>query len=524
MGRLTRAILVSAALVGGLGFFAAGSLLYKTAIDLDAPAFFLGGPIQSLLDRLGAPTRPLVGPFWIVVSLLAAGVPVFVLVRRALHASQKPADPARRRLLSAVAGAAAVGATGLAGGLAFARAWLGLGNGGRGWGPVFRNIFDEQVPRTHPTHPERWRGARVKAYRTLGRTGWRISDVVLGSGRIAGEKGAELVRQALDRGVTYVDTSPDYAATGSELAVGQGIRGHRDQVFLATKFCTPRGHLGPEASVPEYKRVVEESLRRLGTNYVDLVHIHSCDEVERIHSESCHEAFDRLKQEGKVRFLGFSSHTPNLIQVADAAIASGRFDVMMLAYHHGIWPSIGEVIQRARRQRDMGIVAMKTLKGAKQRGLMDFQRYAEAYSQAALKWTLSNPDVSAAIISFFEYQHLDEYLYISGQNLSPGDLTLLDEYDRRIAGSYCAPHCGACLSSCPEGLPIADVLRHRMYFEDYHDEKEAMRLYAALETNAEVCLGCNAPCAGSCPLGIDIRSRTVATHEMLNLQAAGEAA
>jgi Predicted oxidoreductases of the aldo/keto reductase family len=132
--------------------------------------------------------------------------------------------------------------------------------------------------------------------------------------------------------------------------------------------------------------------------------------------------------------------------------------------------------------------------------------------------------VSAAIISFFEFQHLDEYLYISGQTLDPGDLTLLREYDRQIAGSYCAPHCGACLSSCPEGLPIADVLRHRMYFEDYHDEKEAMRLYAALETNAEVCLGCNAPCAGSCPLGIDIRSRTVAAHEMLTLQAAGEAA
>ena len=522
MGRVVRSVLISVFLAGGIGFFTAGAVLYKTAIDLDPSAFFLGRPIQSILDLLGAPARPLVGPFWIGVSLLTVLVLVLVTFRRALRGGQQPTDPGRRRILSAAATGAALGATGLAAALAFARAWFGIGNGGRGWGPIFTHIFAEKVPRTHPAYPERWRGARVKSYRTLGRTAWRISDVVLGSGRIGGEKGADLVRQALDRGVNYVDTSPDYSATGSELAVGEGVRGKRDQVFLATKFCTPRGHLGPRASVSEYKRVVEESLRRLATDYVDLVHIHSCDEVERIRSETCHEAFDRLKQEGKVRFLGFSSHTPNLVQVADAAIASGRFDVMMLAYHHGIWPSIGEVIHRARREQDMGIVAMKTLKGAKHRGLMDFQRHAEAYSQAALKWTLTNPDVSAAIISFFEYQHLDEYLYISGQKQDPQDLALLGEYDRRIAGTYCAPHCGTCLASCPAGVPVADVLRHRMYFEDYHHEKEAMRLYAALETNAEVCLGCDAPCAGSCPLEINIQRRTVAAHEMLTLQAIGD--
>src|SRR5690606_754945 len=175
-----------------------------------------------------------------------------------------------------------------------------------------------------------------------------------------------------------------------------------DRLFVATKFCRPAGHLPAGASVAEYKAAVEASLRRLGTDYVDLVHVHSCDEIDRLMDPNAHEASDRLKQEGKVRFLGFSSHTPNLVQVADRAIASGRFDVMMLAYHHGIWPSLGALIERARREQDMGVVAMKTLKGARHHGLVGFRDDATAYSQAAFKWTLSNPDVSCLVVSFFE--------------------------------------------------------------------------------------------------------------------------
>jgi predicted aldo/keto reductase-like oxidoreductase len=160
---------------------------------------------------------------------------------------------------------------------------------------------------------------------------------------------------------------------------------------------------------------------------------------------------------------------------------------------------------------------MKTLKGAKHHGLAGFREQAPAYSQAALRWVLSNPDVSAAVISFFEFQHVDEYLQASGGVASEGDLALLAEYDRQIVGTYCAPHCGACLDRCPEGLSIPDVLRHRMYFEDYRDEKEAMRLYAQLDTQADVCTGCSAPCLGSCPVGIDIPTRTRGAHALLTL-------
>jgi hypothetical protein len=502
------------------GFFAVGGTLYKTAIDLDAPAYPAGRAIDAAAQALGFDLGGRVaGLAWAIAGLLGVLVASFVVVRASRRARLAAVDPGRRGFLRGTAGgaAAALAATAAAGVAAWARAFRGLGNEGRGWGRVFDEIFRARVEATHPSPPEDWKGSRVGAHRRRGRTRFEVSDVVLGGGRISGEKGEQIVRLALDRGVNYVDTSPDYSATGSEAAIGRAIRGRRDGVFLATKFCTPRGHLGPGTRVEEYVALVEGSLARLGTDHVDLVHVHSCDEVERLLDENMLEAFDRLREGGKARFLGFSSHTPNLVQVADAAIRSGRFDVMMVAYHHGIWPELAEVIRRARSEADMGVVAMKTLKGAKHHGLAGFREQADAYSQAALRWVLSNPDVSCAVISFSEFQHVDEYLRASGAPLEPADLAILDEYDRQILGSYCAPHCGRCLDRCPERLAIHDVLRYRMYFEDYGDQKEALRLYTGLERKADVCASCSAPCLGACPVGIPIRERMMGAHELLSL-------
>ena len=154
-------------------------------------------------------------------------------------------DPARRRLLTGAATGAvsALGAAALAGGGAALRSLFGWGRDDTGWSAVNHGI-QAKVESLSPSYPEPWKNARVEAYRTLGRTGWRISDVVVGSGRIRDQKGTDVVRLALDRGVTYVDTSPDYSAAGSEECVGRALRGVRDQVFVATKWCTPWGHLG----------------------------------------------------------------------------------------------------------------------------------------------------------------------------------------------------------------------------------------------------------------------------------------
>ena len=444
----------------------------------------------------------------VAVALAVLGLVLTVRWARRAGASGAPEAVGRRRFLFgglAVAG----GVAGVGAGI-YARIapWLDV---------TIANIVEPKVETTSPKPQPQWTEARIRAYRRLGRTGFEVSDISLGSGRIAGSaQGESIARAAIDRGVNYFDTSPDYSDANSELVLGRAIRGQRDRMFIATKFCTPTGHLDVGASVGEYMRVVEESLGRLQTDYVDLVHVHSCDSVERLMDPNAHEAFDRLKEQGKARFLGFSTHTPNLVEVANRSIDSGRFDVMMLAYHHGAWPQLGDVIARAAKA-DMGVVAMKTLKGARHRGMEEFRGETDAYSQAAFKWVLSNPDVSCLVVSFFEQQHVDEYLHASGRALDAQDLALLERYDRAIAGVHCYAHCGDCLAACPAGVPIADVLRHRMYFEDYGTEKLAMQEYARLDRKADVCICCSAPCTGAGPHGLPLQERLVEAHRLLTL-------
>ncbi len=405
-----------------------------------------------------------------------------------------------------------------AGGATVAAAAGGLGAAvfrNRGWVPVAHDFFATEVENTARNPRPDWKDAHIKSYRRLGRTEAFVSDISLGSGRI---EDVQIAIDALERGVTYFDTAPDYAGTGSEQILGQAMKGRRDKLFLATKFCVADGHLPNDTPVPKIIEAVEASLRRLQTDHVDLIHIHSCDRLERLLAPNIHEAFDRLKEQGKARFLGVSTHTPNLEEVANAAIDSRRFDVMMLAYHFSMWPSFAHILEKA-KQHDVGIVAMKTLKGAKHTNLANFQDEAAVYSQAAFRWVLSNPNVSCLVVSFYKPQHVEEYIYASGTRPTASDVALLERYDQLTRGDYCQPHCGICLSSCPEQLAINDILRQRMYFRDYGWEKEGMRQYARLERAASRCLTCPAPCTGTCPIGVPIREKMLDAHRLLTFPA-----
>jgi predicted aldo/keto reductase-like oxidoreductase len=262
---------------------------------------------------------------------------------------------------------------------------------------------------------------------------------------------------------------------------------------------------------------VEASLHRLGTDHLDLVLIHAVNSVERLMAPNLHEAFDRLKESGKVRFLGVSSHTPDLETVMRHAVGSGRFDAIMVAYNFRHWPELTEIFAEAQR-RGVGVVAMKTLKGAYHTSLRDFTpTERESFAQAAFKWVLSNRDVDGLVVSIREPAQVDEYLHASGGEVTGGDVALLEKYDRLVGQRYCRPGCGACLGQCPQQVPVHDVLRYAMYAESYGRAEDAASLYARLapERSAEGCAACAAPCADACGFGLPIRERLVAAHRVL---------
>ena len=225
------------------GYFVTGHYLYKVPIGLDESAFLLGEPLQALAMRVAPDLQNATsGAILLVLSLLAIAA-VRLLRDAPLRAREGRDDrrgqarvPDRRRLgrrhrarLARVAGGAGA-----------ARGFLGVGLGHDGWRGVAGNIgSSEGIVTTNPEWKEAWKGARVKGYRRLGRTGWNVSDIVLGTGRIRGEDGEQIARLAIDRGVNYFDTSPDYS--GSRQRAGHGPRHsrcarpalHRHQVLHA---------------------------------------------------------------------------------------------------------------------------------------------------------------------------------------------------------------------------------------------------------------------------------------------------
>ncbi|HEY8450394.1 MAG TPA: aldo/keto reductase [Bacillota bacterium] len=149
-------------------------------------------------------------------------------------------------------------------------------------------------------------------YRQLGRSGLRVSVYGLGTNAF-GDRADErtsiaIVHAALDRGVNLIDTANKYTGGASERIIGQALRGRRDQVVLATKCGMEIGSSPNDrgSSRAHIFREVEGSLRRLGTDYIDLYQIHEFDATTPL--EETLRALDDLVRQGKVRYIGCSNY------------------------------------------------------------------------------------------------------------------------------------------------------------------------------------------------------------------------
>ena len=163
--------------------------------------------------------------------------------------------------------------------------------------------------------------------RRLGKEGPEVSAIGLGCMGMSEfyvggseQESIATIHHALDRGVTFLDTADMYGWGANEELVGRAIRGRRDEVFLATKFGNVRGPNGEFLGVkgdPEYVRsACEASLKRLGVEVIDLYYQHRVD--PKVPIEDTVGEMARLKDEGKVRYLGLSEAAPRTIRAAYA--------------------------------------------------------------------------------------------------------------------------------------------------------------------------------------------------------------
>ena len=369
--------------------------------------------------------------------------------------------------------------------------------------------------------------AEVRRYIPLGHTGIKMSDISFGSSRLdAGEE--NLVRHAFDRGINYFDTAESYRGGDSETTIGNALGGKRDKVYIASKV-----EAGATTRKEALMATLEESLRRLRTDYVDVYFNHAVNDVRRLKNPEWYAFAERARQQGKIRATGMSGHAGNLIESLDYVIETGSVDVILVAYNFGQDPAFYQRFTRSfdviARQPDLprvlrqakakgiGVIAMKTLMGARLNDMRPFEKGGATFAQAAFRWVLSNPHVDGLIISMTSPDHVDEYLGASGwRSAAHDDLPLLQRYARMQGTSYCRHACNDCAAACPYGVPIADALRTRMYAQDYGDMKLARSEYALLGPGAAACLTCtHQPCAGACTHGLPINTLLAPLHRML---------
>jgi predicted aldo/keto reductase-like oxidoreductase len=370
---------------------------------------------------------------------------------------------------------------------------------------------------------------QIRRFPSLGRTGLEISDISFGSSRTTDP---DLVRHALERGVNYFDTAEGYQDGRSEETLGEALQGARDRVILASKV-----KVGARTPRAEIMKALEASLRRLRTDHIDVYFNHAVNDVARLENGDWFEFADRAKEQGKIRFTGMSGHGGKLVECLDFALDNDLVDVILCGYNFGqdpsfhqrftarldwvaVQPDLPRVLEKA-HAKGVGVIAMKTLRGARQSDMRPYEQGGASFAQAAFRWVLSNPNVDALVISMTSREKIDEFIGASGGSEPRGaELDLLEGYLSSSGDGYCNHGCNACEASCPHGVTVSEVLRTRMYATDYGDRDYASREYAQLGVGAESCVSClHRSCLGKCPQGLEIPRLTRSAHELLGARS-----
>ena len=359
---------------------------------------------------------------------------------------------------------------------------------------------------------------RIRRLVALGRTGLEVSDVSFGSSRLSDPA---LVRHAFDRGVTYFDTAESYRFGASEKAVGKALAGKRDRVVIASKTKARAGQ-----TRRQMMRALESSLERLRTDYIDIYFNHAVNDVSRMENPEWREFTELAMRQGKIRFRGMSGHGSRLVECIDYALDHELADVLLTAYNFAqdpdfydlvrdtlhyvdLQPDLPRVLEKA-RSKGVGVVAMKTLMGARMNDMRPFEGSGATFAQAALRWVLASGRVDVALISMTGKREIDEFVAASGApRIAETDVDLLVRYAALQSPRYCRQGCRACDEACPAGVEIPEVLRARMYEVDYGDSLLARTDYANTGIGAGACLSCvEQPCLGACPNQIPIAAFT----------------
>jgi predicted aldo/keto reductase-like oxidoreductase len=312
-------------------------------------------------------------------------------------------------------------------------------------------------------------------YRELGRTGIKVPIVSMG---VMNANNPELIGASYDLGVRLFDTAARYQFGRNEQMVGKAIGelGIRDKVLIATKEWRPAQREGMTAAQARAKfiKLTEGSLKRLNTDYADIVYIHSVHNVEELDEEGVFAAMEQLKKDGKIRASGISTHE-SMAEVINKVTDDKLCDVVLTSINVSMASDTAllEAIDRA-AAAGIGIVAM----------------------------------ITTAIPGYSSFEHMEEDFAVArGLEFTEDEKRFLADNELQLGLGFCR-QCRMCMATCPRGADVPALMRTHMYIAQYGNLCEAR---AALDEvsrgrGIEACRLCGT-CTATCSNSVDIRHK-----------------
>ncbi|MGI6207231.1 MAG: aldo/keto reductase [Anaerolineae bacterium] len=364
-------------------------------------------------------------------------------------------------------------------------------------------------------------------YRELGRTGYRVSQLGFGAMRLPmvgeGEQARvdrdlaiPMIHRAFEGGVNYIDTAVGYCNQDSQRAVGEALKGWRDRIVVSTKN-------------PEYEdektwwQNLENSLERLQVDYIDIYNHHGIRWERYVNhvAPTVSRWMQRAKDQGLIKHICCSFHdtNENLVNL----IETGYVEVITLQYNM-LDRRLEEGIALA-HERGIGIVVMGPVAGgrlgASSPVLEQMVPGIKRVPELALRFVLSNPNVSVALSGMSTMEHVEENVAITSDEvtLSPEDRSAIEAHLQnleKMAQLYCTG-CGYCLP-CPQEVNIPYIFSKYNEARLYGLWEPSRRAYANWGTGrgnrADACVECG-ECEAKCPQNLPIRDQLAEAHDAL---------
>jgi predicted aldo/keto reductase-like oxidoreductase len=312
--------------------------------------------------------------------------------------------------------------------------------------------------------------------RSFGKTGVQVSILSLG-GIVDFLSNQLLLKQAVNRGITYWDTAHSYSGGRSERGIGKYFAKYpqdRQKIFLVTK--------SGAWSIKGMTRDLNDSLERMHTDYVDLFFVHGIRSISAM-DDDIKSWGERAKKEGKIRFFGFSTHS-NMEECLLKGARLGWIDGIMMSYNYRLMHS--DDMRRAVNacvNAGIGLTAMKTQGGGQVKTHSEtelklagrFLQKGFTDAQAKLKAVWENPNIASVCSQMPNMTILMSNVAAARDKikLSARDNELLQRYAKETRSAYCTGCTDICESCVEAEAPIGDVMRYLMYCNSYDDYQRA---------------------------------------------------